>query len=52
MSLALAQPQLDAIATACRRHQVLRMERRRRPAKAAQVDKTGGRRAEPMGLGL
>jgi predicted nucleotidyltransferase len=25
MSLALAQPQLDAIADACRRHQVLRM---------------------------
>jgi predicted nucleotidyltransferase len=25
MSLALAQPQLDAIAEACRRHQVLRM---------------------------
>ena len=26
MSLALAQPQLDAIAAACRRHQVLRLQ--------------------------
>jgi hypothetical protein len=41
MSLVLAQPQLEAIAAACRRHQVLRMERRRRPAKAAEVDQTG-----------
>lgn len=51
MSLVLAQPQLDAIAAACRRHQVLRMERRGRPAKAAQVDQTGGRRtADGVGV--
>lgn len=51
MSLVLAQPQLDAIAAACWRHQVLRMERRRRPAKSAQVDQTGAD-GQPMGLGL